>query len=139
MLDRDTVQGIAQKLEEAEANATQIAQVSETFPDMEMADAYAIQNAWRELKIASGRVIRGHKIGLTSRAMQQAVAHLSDENNLILHDFEPKLLRSIADSAKMKSAQEEMQRLRKYAINTAKWTKNNPNWPQNNPLKRFII
>ncbi|TMV12657.1 2-oxo-hept-4-ene-1,7-dioate hydratase [Arenibacterium halophilum] len=73
MLDRETVQGIARKLEDAEANATQIAQVSETYPDMEMADAYAIQNAWRELKIASGRVIRGHKIGLTSRAMQQAV------------------------------------------------------------------
>ncbi|RYH28448.1 2-oxo-hepta-3-ene-1,7-dioic acid hydratase, partial [Citrobacter freundii] len=33
-------------------------------------DAYAIQRAWVERKIADGRVLKGHKIGLTSRAMQ---------------------------------------------------------------------
>ena len=37
---------------------------------MEMADSYAIQRAWVQIKLSEGRKILGHKIGLTSRAMQ---------------------------------------------------------------------
>ena len=37
---------------------------------MEMADSYAIQRAWVQIKRDEGRKILGHKIGLTSRAMQ---------------------------------------------------------------------
>jgi 2-oxo-hept-3-ene-1,7-dioate hydratase len=37
---------------------------------MTMDDAYAIQQAWVARKTANGRTIRGHKVGLTSRAMQ---------------------------------------------------------------------
>lgn len=47
--------------------------VSLDFPDMTFADAYAIQNAWRAVQIARGETIVGHKIGLTSKAMQEAV------------------------------------------------------------------
>ena len=36
-------------------------------------DAYAIQKAWVAMKVAQGRIVKGHKIGLTSRAMQSAV------------------------------------------------------------------
>ena len=39
---------------------------------MTIEDGYAIQQAWVALKVAQGRVIKGHKIGLTSRAMQMA-------------------------------------------------------------------
>ena len=39
---------------------------------MTIDDGYAIQRAWVELEQADGRVIKGRKIGLTSRAMQQA-------------------------------------------------------------------
>ena len=42
-------------------------------PDITMADAYAVQNSWRALKIERGERIVGHKIGLTSKAMQAAV------------------------------------------------------------------
>ncbi len=73
MLEDSTVRDIARQLDEAEQNGTQIGQLSLAYPDMHMADSYAIQNAWLELKLAQGRVLRGHKIGLTSRAMQQAV------------------------------------------------------------------
>src|SRR5690606_10039389 len=33
---------------------------------------YAVSRAWVAMKIAKGRTVRGHKIGLTSRAMQQS-------------------------------------------------------------------
>lgn len=73
MLDADQVQDIAARLDAAERDGTQIGQVSLAHPDMDIADAYAIQAAWREIKLEQGRVLKGHKIGLTSRAMQQAV------------------------------------------------------------------
>jgi 2-oxo-hept-3-ene-1,7-dioate hydratase len=47
-----------------------VRQFSLEFPDMTIDDAYAVQKAWVDLKLARGRVIRGHKIGLTSKAMQ---------------------------------------------------------------------
>ena len=39
---------------------------------MTIEDGYAIQREWVKLEQADGRVIKGRKIGLTSRAMQQA-------------------------------------------------------------------
>jgi 2-oxo-hept-3-ene-1,7-dioate hydratase len=39
---------------------------------MSIDDGYAVQRAWVALEIADGRTIKGRKIGLTSRAMQQA-------------------------------------------------------------------
>ena len=40
-----------------------------------MNDAYAVQKAWVERKLADGRKVTGYKIGLTSRAMQTGDAH----------------------------------------------------------------
>jgi 2-oxo-hept-3-ene-1,7-dioate hydratase len=39
---------------------------------MTIDDGYAIQREWVAMKLAEGRVLRGHKIGLTSRAMQMS-------------------------------------------------------------------
>ena len=39
---------------------------------MTIEDGYAIQRAWVALELADGRTVKGRKIGLTSRAMQQA-------------------------------------------------------------------
>ncbi len=46
---------------------------SSVHPDMTLADAYRIQQAWIELQVKAGASIVGHKIGLTSRAMQRAM------------------------------------------------------------------
>ncbi len=43
---------------------------SEMFPDIEIADSYAISSAVAEARVAEGRKVVGHKIGLTSKAMQ---------------------------------------------------------------------
>jgi 2-oxo-hept-3-ene-1,7-dioate hydratase len=57
------------------------------FPEMTMADAYAIQHAWVQHKIAEGRSIKGHKIGLTSRAMQSAMNIDMPDSGTLLDDM----------------------------------------------------
>jgi 2-oxo-hept-3-ene-1,7-dioate hydratase len=69
MLD---IKGLAQELHRAETTRTQVTQFSKRFPDITIEDAYAIQREWVALKLANGRRSIGHKIGLTSRAMQIA-------------------------------------------------------------------
>ena len=45
---------------------------SEMFPDIEIEDSYAISSMVADKFIADGRKVIGHKIGLTSKAMQAA-------------------------------------------------------------------
>ncbi|HHG5367812.1 2-oxo-hept-4-ene-1,7-dioate hydratase [Pseudomonas aeruginosa] len=70
MLDPRLIQEAANRLDAAERSRQQVRQFSLDYPDITIEDAYAIQRAWVERKIADGRVLKGHKIGLTSRAMQ---------------------------------------------------------------------
>lgn len=72
MLTSEIIQRIAADLHESERTSKQIKQISLQYPDMTVDDSYAIQNAWIKLKLQDGRKIRGHKVGLTSRAMQLA-------------------------------------------------------------------
>jgi len=61
---------LAARLEQAEKSRQQVRQFTVQYPDITIEDAYGIQEAWVALKVASGRKVKGHKIGLTSRAMQ---------------------------------------------------------------------
>ena len=70
MLDDAFIRQAVQRLDDAERQRTQIRQFSLEQPDITIEDAYAIQRAWVDKKIADGRKLIGHKIGLTSRAMQ---------------------------------------------------------------------
>ncbi len=72
-LTDDQVRAEAALLDEAERTATQCRQSTEVHPDMTMSDAYRVQAAWLEVKLARGERLVGHKIGLTSRAMQAAM------------------------------------------------------------------
>jgi 2-oxo-hept-3-ene-1,7-dioate hydratase len=60
----------AHRIHTAEKSRTQIRQLSLQYPGMTIEDAYAVQRQWVTVKIAEGRKLRGHKVGLTSRAMQ---------------------------------------------------------------------
>jgi 2-oxo-hept-3-ene-1,7-dioate hydratase len=78
-------------LMEAERTRVQAVQLSKTFPNIEIEDSYAIQSETTRRKIAGGRKLLGHKVGLTSKAMQQAsqidepdYGHLLDD--MMLHD-----------------------------------------------------
>jgi 2-oxo-hept-3-ene-1,7-dioate hydratase len=72
-LDANQVRAAANELYDAEAARRQIAPLTQSFPQMDMDDAYAIQSAWVARKIAAGDSVIGYKIGLTSRAMQRAM------------------------------------------------------------------
>ena len=63
----------ANSLFKAEQSCTQTGLLSLQYKDMSMDDAYAVQSALVDLKIADGLEVRGYKIGLTSRAMQDAL------------------------------------------------------------------
>ncbi|MRD46738.1 2-oxo-hepta-3-ene-1,7-dioic acid hydratase [Caenimonas koreensis DSM 17982] len=64
------IQQLARELNESEKSRVQLEHFSKRFPEMTIEDGYAISRAWVAMKIAEGRTPRGHKIGLTSRAMQ---------------------------------------------------------------------
>jgi 2-oxo-hept-3-ene-1,7-dioate hydratase len=72
MIPAKTRKALARELYEARKTRTQVRHFSQRFPTMTIEDGYAIQREWVKLEQADGRVIRGRKIGLTSRAMQQA-------------------------------------------------------------------
>ncbi|WP_299745626.1 2-oxo-hept-4-ene-1,7-dioate hydratase [uncultured Tateyamaria sp.] len=60
-------------LAEAERTGQQIGLLSVAHPDIDMDDAYAIQEQVVAAKVAAGDPVIGWKIGLTSRAMQMAL------------------------------------------------------------------
>jgi len=72
MLPASTVTALARQLYDARKTRTQLRHFSKAHPQMTVEDGYAIQREWVRLEIADGRRVRGRKIGLTSRAMQQA-------------------------------------------------------------------
>jgi 2-oxo-hept-3-ene-1,7-dioate hydratase len=72
MLTEDQRRAGAESLFHAERERRVIPQLSRTYPGIELEDAYAIQGLWAELHFAEGARRVGHKIGLTSRAMQMA-------------------------------------------------------------------
>jgi 2-oxo-hept-3-ene-1,7-dioate hydratase len=72
MLPKESIVQLARRLYEARKSRTQLRHFSKEHPGMTIEDGYAIQSEWVKLELADGRRIRGRKIGLTSRAMQQA-------------------------------------------------------------------
>jgi 2-oxo-hept-3-ene-1,7-dioate hydratase len=72
MLAPDIVTQLARQLFDARRNRIQLRHFSKAYPQMTIEDGYAIQREWVELEIERGRLIKGRKIGLTSRAMQQS-------------------------------------------------------------------
>jgi 2-oxo-hept-3-ene-1,7-dioate hydratase len=57
---------------QAERDRKQMQQLSAIWPDIGFEDAYAIQSLVQGRKIRAGRKLIGHKVGLTSKAMQRS-------------------------------------------------------------------
>jgi 2-oxo-hept-3-ene-1,7-dioate hydratase len=90
MSDADVVAEAA-VLDRAERTATQCRQTTQVHPDATMDDAYRVQSAWLDLKLARGETLVGHKIGLTSRAMQAAMKITTPDSGFLTDAmvFEP--------------------------------------------------
>jgi 2-oxo-hept-3-ene-1,7-dioate hydratase len=87
MLDQQTVERLAQRLDDAERSKSLIAAFTREYPDLTIEDAYAIQRAWTKLQLSRGRIVRGHKIGLTSKAMQNAVGISEPDYGVLFADM----------------------------------------------------
>ena len=73
MLDTSVINQIARDLNQAEKTRVQIRQISAQYQEITIEDAYSIQREWVRIKTEEeGRKIIGHKIGLTSKAMQRS-------------------------------------------------------------------
>ncbi len=67
-LDQKTISELAQHLEAAELNASDVVKITDAHPNMDYEDAYAIQYEIRKNKISRGQKFAGLKMGLTSQA-----------------------------------------------------------------------
>ena len=86
-LSREEIRSCAERLDRAERTRTQIRQLSLEYPGITIEDAYAIQKEWVEIKVAAGRIVKGHKIGLTSKAMQSALNIDEPDSGILLDDM----------------------------------------------------
>ena len=72
---------------EAEKTRKPMRAFSMKYPGMTIEDGYAVQDAWVRLKLAEGRKVIGRKVGLTSRAMQQAMNINEPDFGTLLDDM----------------------------------------------------
>mgnify|MGYP001791839737 CR=1 FL=1 len=72
MFDEQLTRQLAAELQQAQDTRTQLEHFSKRFSRMTIEDGYRVSRAWVALQLTQGRRVIGHKIGLTSRAMQQA-------------------------------------------------------------------
>ena len=73
-LTGDEIRAEAELLDTAERERRQVRQTTSVHPNMTIDEAYRVQAAWLDIRQARGERVIGHKIGLTSRAMQQAMS-----------------------------------------------------------------
>jgi len=77
----------ANDLMRAEETGEQIGLLSLRHPDMAMDDAYAVQNAIYQQKLAQDRTVIGWKIGLTSKTMQYALSIDMPDSGILFDDM----------------------------------------------------
>jgi 2-keto-4-pentenoate hydratase len=70
-MDADSVEKAAGTLLDAYGSRTPVPPLTATYTDISVDDAYAIQLAQVTAWTAAGAVVKGHKVGLTSAAMQK--------------------------------------------------------------------
>lgn len=81
------VTAAARMLFEADRTGVQCGLISSAYPHATLEDAYRIQDALLDLHHAAGRHRIGWKIGLTSRAMQQALGITTPDSGVLLDNM----------------------------------------------------
>jgi 2-oxo-hept-3-ene-1,7-dioate hydratase len=86
MLSAEAITTIAAELAEADRTHGIIPRITARYPEATVEDAYAIQGIWRDQNLAAGRRLVGRKIGLTSKAMQQATGITEPDYGVMFDD-----------------------------------------------------
>jgi len=72
-MDKELITVLARELYTAETSCTPIDALTTRYPEITNEDAYQVQLAGLNMRLADGHLIVGKKIGLTSKAMQTAL------------------------------------------------------------------
>lgn len=86
-LSPDRHREIARSIVAAEQTKRYVTPVSTSWPDADVEDAYAIALAVRDLKVAAGARVKGHKVGLTSKAMREMFDASEPDYGFIYDDW----------------------------------------------------
>jgi 2-keto-4-pentenoate hydratase len=77
----------AEALAQAERDRAPVDPLTQKWPDLEVADAYEIQSINIRARSTRGGVVRGHKVGLTARAMQDMLGVNEPDYGQLLDDM----------------------------------------------------
>lgn len=108
MLPPETIAQIADELAAADRAHSVIPRITARYPDAAIEDSYAIQQVWRDKMLASGRRLVGRKIGLTSKAMQQATG-ISEPDYGVMFDDTVYENGSVIDTAQFSNVRIEVE------------------------------
>jgi 2-keto-4-pentenoate hydratase len=78
----------AARLASAERDRSPIAPLRETYADLDVVDAYEIQLINIRRRLAEGATVNGHKVGLSSQAMQEMMGVDEPDYGHLLSDME---------------------------------------------------
>lgn len=87
MMTPEQRQEAADALAQAEQTRVAIAPLIDRYESMEIEDAYEIQLLQIRDKVAAGRLVRGHKVGLSSPAMQRMMGVSEPDYGHLLDDM----------------------------------------------------
>ena len=82
-----TVVELADRLWRAEVDRTPIEPITETRPDLTLADAYAIQAYNVRRRVEAGRAIRGCRLGRTSQPRQDILGVAEPDFGMLIDDM----------------------------------------------------
>lgn len=88
MLSDDGRREVARSLREAEQDRRPVPPLRQTWPDLDVVDAYEIQLINIRRRLAAGALVHGHKVGLSSLAMQQMMGVDEPDYGHLLSDME---------------------------------------------------
>jgi 2-keto-4-pentenoate hydratase len=86
-MDQPTRAEVARLLLDAYDTGKPIPPLTTTYPELTLEDSYAIQLLQIEQLVATGRTVTGHKVGLTSAAMQRLLGVAEPDFGHLLDDF----------------------------------------------------
>ena len=86
-MDAATRAEAARRLLDAYASRQPVEPLTATYDGMTLEDAYAIQLLQVDELLAAGRTVKGHKVGLTSAAMQRLLGVGEPDYGHLLDDF----------------------------------------------------
>jgi 2-oxo-3-hexenedioate decarboxylase len=98
-LDDATLNRLAEHLDACALDARDTLKITDEYPDLDWADAYAIQDKLRQMQIARGARLIGYKAGLTSHAKMRQMGVDSPVFGYLLDTF------SVADGGVCKTSE----------------------------------